>query len=141
MRDLAQAEALGVDTSDMVVVTHPDKKARYGGGPARFTMTRLAFVKRGLEARGFRIEGEANHAAQPTAREQSLMAEVEQLRAQVAAGKTDPDRETTGRDREVLEAEAADLGIKIHHNMKDETLAKKIAEARAVQDLDDEDFD
>lgn len=135
MRDLEQAEALDIDTSDMVVVTHPDKKARYGGGPAEFTMTRLAFVKRSLASRGYEIVGDASHAAAPTAREQSLMAELEELRRQVE-GTTPSDK------RAALEAEAAALGIKVHPNAKDETLERKIAEARAVADLgDDEDFD
>jgi hypothetical protein len=132
MRDLTQAEALGVDTSDMVVVIHPDKKARYGGGPAQFTMTKLSFIKRGLASKGYEIVGDANHAAAPTAREQSLMAEVEELRRQMAGDR--PSRET-------LEAEAAELGLKVHPNTKDETLERKIAEARAVNDLDDEDLD
>lgn len=36
-----------------------------------------------------------------------------------------------GYDRAALEAEAEALGIKVHHNTKDETLARKIAEAQA----------
>ena len=137
MRDLQQAEALGVDTSDMVVVTHPDKKARYGGGPAQFTMIRLSFIKRGLASHGFKIEGDASQAAAPTAREQSLIAELEQLRQQVA--ESAPAGEPPSDKRAALEAEAVELGLKVHPNTKDDTLERKIAEARAVQNLDDED--
>lgn len=135
MRDLAQAEALGMDTSDMVVVTHPDKKARFGGGPAQFTMTRLSFVKRGLASKGYEIVGDATDAAPLSAREQSMLAELEQLRSQVAESAAPSNK------RADLEAEATELGLKIHPNTKDETLERKIAEARVVADLDDEDDD
>jgi hypothetical protein len=137
MRDLDQAEALGMDTSDMVVVTHPDKQARYGGGLAQFTMTRLSYIKRGLAAKGYEIAGDATQAAPLSAREQSMMAELEQLRAQMAAGQP----AASASDREQLEAEATALEMKVDKRWSDETLAKKIAEARAVADLDDEDFD
>lgn len=141
MRDLEQAEALGMDTSDMVVVTHPDKKARYGGGPAQFTMTRLSFIKRGLASKGYEVAGDASQAAPLSAREQSMLAELEQLRNQVAEGEPAQPESTAAGRRAELEAEAERLGLRVHPNTKDETLDRKIAEAKAVEDLDDEDFD
>ncbi len=142
MRDLEQAETLGMDTSDMVVVTHPGKKARYGGGPAQFTMTRLSYIKRGLASKGYEIAGDASQAAPLSAREQSMLAELEQLRSKVAEGEAPPASSPPVPDRRAeLEAEAERLGLRVHPNTKDETLEKKIAEAKAVEDLDDEDFD
>lgn len=139
MRDLAEAQALGIDVSDIVVVTHPERLIPSGvhrGDRRRFQMPYLAYVKRGLAELGFEIEGQAVRADEPKSyRERELEAEVEALRRQVAeaaqAAEDRTDGEPSDRRAELL-AEADELGLKVHPNAKDETIEKRIAEARAV---------
>jgi len=51
-----------------------------------------------------------------------------------ATGDGDGDGDEAATDREALEARAAELGITVRANMKDETISKKIAEAEAEDD-------
>lgn len=145
MRDLDQAAALGIDTSDMVVVTHPDKRSRFGG-TAEFTMTRLAYVKRGMEQRGYEIVGDAGTVAKPTSREQSLLAEVDALRRQLAektdASSSSPSVAVDG-DKTALQARLDALGVKYHHNAGVTKLQEQLVEALAAlsDDFSDEDDD
>lgn len=150
MNDLTEAQALGIDVSDVVVVTHPDKLIPSGarrGKRREFQMPYLAYVKRGLEEQGYEIEGRAIETAQPKSyRELELEAEVERLRQQVAEAAVDdgvPDDDgAPARSREDLLAEAEELGIKVHPNTKDETIEARIAAVRAASvNASDEDFD
>lgn len=145
MRDIDTAKSLDIDTSDMVVVTHPDKKARYGGGPAEYTMTRLAFVKRGLATRGYRIVGEADSSVQPTGREKALLDEVEDLRRQLAdknasnqSGGSISGAPQDQPDRDEMRAKLDALGVKYHHNAGVAKLQEQYDEAMAA--LADDDF-
>lgn len=145
MRDINQARELGIDTSDMVVVSHPDKAGRFGRGPAEFTMTRLAFVKRGLGDRGYRIVGDADAAVQPTGRERALLDEVEELRRQLAdknasnqSGGLEPAAtESEPVDRDELRAKLDALGVKYHHNAGAAKLQEQYDEAMAALNADD----
>jgi hypothetical protein len=149
MRDLDQANALGIDTSDMVAVTHPDKKDRFGRGPAVFQMTRLAYVKRGLEGLGYTIVGEASNAAKPSGRERALLDEVEQLRQQLAeknasnqSGGSIDDEPPSEHDRDALRAKLDALGVKYHHKSGVAKLQEQYDEALAAMnaaDFGDED--
>lgn len=138
MRDISQAASLGIDTSDMVRVTHPDKQARFGG-PADYVMTNVAYAKRGLAARGYEIVGRANGAKAATNRELALEAEVEQLRRQLQDQTPDTaDGQGDVGDKDDLQRRLDALGVRYHHNAGPAKLQALLNEATAA--LNDDTF-